>query len=436
MAINIGGTFTEGLKYFTDDGIPYVWSSGDDYSTPSAHPNGTLTNRISNDTTGNFGSEVDIGCGRVVVAGSNVIHVLNSVSMGYTGIGTTAVYDFDPGPRVTSVSVGGGRIVVGCQFHDIFVDGQEISNAGSAYLYDLDLNPVGIQTIRSGIITTYGYFGSSTAIGCGRIVIGSDYADGVEAGSYPDGRVFIYDMDGNPVGVQTLSQAFNNDDDGERFGASVAVGNGRIVVGAPECRVNSISDAGKVFIYDLNGNYIGILTQTTMAAGNRFGSSVAVGCGRIAVSAPRTAIGGNNYQGEVELFDLERNHIKTIQGPFGANSYFGGSVGSDYQRTISLGNGRLVIGCPEATSNSQSDAGKVAIYNLNGDLLEYITTPGYSDSAGFGDKLGWSVCSKEGIIVLGEPYYNYSQSGPNGKIHFYTTPHTLTVYDAIDLNYG
>jgi hypothetical protein len=42
---------------------------------------------------------------------------------------------------------------------------------------------------------------------------------------------------------------------------SVAVGCGRIVVGAPFDDIDALTDAGSAHIYDLNGGYVGIITH-------------------------------------------------------------------------------------------------------------------------------------------------------------------------------
>ena len=63
------------------------------------------------------------------------------------------------------------------------------------------------------------------------------------------------------------------------FGWSVAVGSGRIVVGA---RLNdhngSNADQGSAYIFDLNGNQLTKITASDGAANDRFGM---VSCSRI-----------------------------------------------------------------------------------------------------------------------------------------------------------
>ena len=68
----------------------------------------------------------------------------------------------------SSVAAGSDIIVVGAVYDDI--DGNV--NQGSAYIFDLDGNEVGILTAAIG--QTIQYFGQSVAVGSGKIVVGSN----------------------------------------------------------------------------------------------------------------------------------------------------------------------------------------------------------------------------------------------------------------------
>ena len=68
------------------------------------------------------------------------------------------------------------------------------------------------------------------------------------------------------------------------FGDSVAVGSGRIVVGASSDDAPS-ANTGSAYIFDLNGTQLAKITASDGATDDRFGFSVAVGSGRIVVGA-------------------------------------------------------------------------------------------------------------------------------------------------------
>lgn len=134
-------------------------------------------------------------------------------------------------------------------------------------------------------------FGCEVAIGQGRIVVSEP---GAPDGGTNRGQVHIYNLDG--VFIKSLSSptATNNDYFGgsqpssARFGkeaSSLAVGSGRIVVGAPKAAVSGTSNIGRVFVYTLDGDYIDELTRPNPSQYDYFGWGVDVADGIIAVTS-------------------------------------------------------------------------------------------------------------------------------------------------------
>ena len=129
-----------------------------------------------------------------------------------------------------------------------------------------------------------------------------------------DEQMFIgtdrYDRTTEPtfVGIITASDGAASD----LFGYSVAVGNNRIVVGAYRNDIGSNADQGSAYIYDLNGNEVGIITASDGAANDYFGRSVAVGSGRIVVGADGDDNNGDN-SGSAYIYDTPKSdHILDI----------------------------------------------------------------------------------------------------------------------------
>jgi hypothetical protein len=336
-----------------------------------------------------FGYSVAVGSGRIVVgayaddvggltnAGSAHIYDLNG---GYVGIIThpSAAANDQFG---LSVAVGSGRIVVGAYLDDI---GIGLTNAGSAHIYDLNGGYVGIITHPSA--AAFDQFGTSVAVGCGRIVVGARFDD-IDALS-DAGSAHIYDLNGNYVGILTHPTAATDD----QFGTSVAVGSGRIVVGAYLDDIGALSYAGSAHIYDLNGNYVGIITHPSAAASDNFGFSVAVGSGRIVVGAYADNVGiGLTNAGSAHIYDLNGGYVGIITHPSAAaDDRFGFSV--------AVGSGRIVVGAYlDDIGIGLTDAGSAHIYDLNGNYVGILTHP----SAAASDLFGTSVAVGSGRIVVG-----------------------------------
>ena len=85
-------------------------------------------------------------------------------------------------------------------------------------------------------------FGEDVAIGSGRIVVGA-YGDG-DNGNF-SGAAYIFDLDGTQLAKITASDNAVDDN----FGGSVAIGNGRIVVGASNDDDNG-GNSGSAYIYN------------------------------------------------------------------------------------------------------------------------------------------------------------------------------------------
>ena len=164
-----------------------------------------------------------------------------------------------------SVAVGSGRIVVGANNDD-----DDGSASGSAYIFDLDGTQLAKITASDG--ATDDYFGGSVDVGSGRIVVGARGDD--DNGSHT-GSAYIFDLDGTQLAKIKASDGVANDN----FGQAVAVGSGRICVGAYGPLTGTRT--GSAYIFDLTGNQLAKITASDGAAGDRFGGSVAVGSGRI-----------------------------------------------------------------------------------------------------------------------------------------------------------
>ena len=294
-----------------------------------------------------------------------------------TGIGTTEnkkIKASDAGSSDQfgySVAVGSGRIVVGA-----FNNNVTYNNQGSAYIFDLDGNEVGILTASIG--QTNQYFGNSVAVGSGKIVIGS------RGFSSNKGAAYIYDLDGTNENRITASDGAASD----QFGRSVAVGCGKVVVGSYDDDVNSNIDQGSVYIYDLDGTNENRITASDGGGYDRFGNSVAVGCGRIVVGSSLDDDNGE-ASGSAYIFDLNGNQLAKITASDGAtNDAFGSSV--------AVGSGIIVVGAPYDDDNGDA-SGSAYIFDLNGNQLAKITP---SDGAA-DDWFGYSVAVGSGRIVVG-----------------------------------
>ena len=170
------------------------------------------------------------------------------------------------------------------------------------------------------------------------------------------GRVEVYTKNGDFQGLITCPAG---DDSDERFGSSLAVKEGRIVIGAPDAStVQGTNDRGKAYVFDYSGNLIATLeapnpNDSYYSSSLRFGSTVEIDSGKIFVSEPFWDAGAFvTSHGKIHVFDLDGNRLGALT-PQTANGseHMGAGV-------ISASNGVLV----EAGGGLGSDNGFIWRY--------------------------------------------------------------------------
>ena len=288
-----------------------------------------------------FGQHVAVGSGRIVVAttrdnseqGAVYIFDLDGNQLSKITASDGAVDDFFG----RSVAVGSGKIVVGADGDD-----DNGSFSGSAYIYDLDgTNEIKI-TASDGAANDR--FGGYVDIGSGRILVAASNKNSNR------GAVYIYDLHGNEVGIITASDGST----GEYFGR-LSIGFNKIIIGAWRHWAN-FNDQGAIYIYDLDGNNDVKITASDAAANDQFGYWTAVGNGRIVVGAAHKHVNGNSDQGAIYIYDLDGNEVGIITASDGvADDLFG--------YPVAVGDGRIVAGSIYRDLNSNSNVGGIYIYS-------------------------------------------------------------------------
>ena len=285
----------------------------------------------------------------------------------------------------STVAIGYGKIVVGSRADDVSSN----TDQGSVYIYDLDGNNEVKITASDGAAGDW--FGYNVAIGNDKLVVSTTRDNNNQ------GAVYIFDLDGNELSKITASDGSFAD----YFGRSVAVGSGKIVVGADGDTDNG-SFSGSAYIYDLDGNNEIKITASDGAANDRFGGYVDIGSGRILVAA----YGRNSNQGAVYIYDLHGNEVGIITASDGA--------GSEYFGRVSIGFNKIIVGAWRYDGGFINQ-GAVYIYDLDGNNEVKITA---SDAAA-NDQFGYWTAVGNGRIVVGAAYKHVNGNSDQGAIYIY-----------------
>lgn len=232
------------------------------------------------------------------------------------------------------------------------------------------------QTLLLGSNTSAGdSFGSSVAVGDSRILVGAPQANSGSGGTY------IFDFDGTELAALTSDVSAED----ESFGNSVAVGNSRIVVG--DSSHNSFR--GAAYLFDTAGNQLAKLENPDSFDFGRFGTSVAVGDSIIVVGAPIAGSG----DGAAFAFDTNGALITEVN-----RFAFQRTADGTFGRAVAVGDGVIVVGNPGANS----DRGDVYIFDTDGNQVNTITaSDGSAD-----DQFGSSLAVGNSRIVVGAPAGN------------------------------
>ncbi|NBP57709.1 hypothetical protein EBU71_14485, partial [bacterium] len=313
-----------------------------------------------------------------------------------TGIGVQFLDNFG-----FSLAAGCGVVVVGAPYDDDMG-----SNSGSVHIRK-DYPFTHLQKITASDGATNDSFGHAVAVGSGMIAVGAPFDTPI--GSTRTGSVYLYKISKySTFSLYRKITPYNGVAD-DYFGEQIAIGCGRIVVGARGDDDNGTL-SGSAYIFNKYGDDLKMITAPDGAAGDNFGISVAVGCGIIAVGAS----GHNSGVGAVYIFDLNGNYIKKLSSPY---PFTQGGFG----HSVAIGNGRIVVGAPTNSETYQAD-GIVIIYDLNGKSLGTID----SSNPGEDFQFGGNVAIGPGRILVGE--------NENDDAFLFTTPLAYTPYDVAELN--
>ena len=244
-------------------------------------------------------------------------------------------------------------------------------------------------------------YGHSVAIDGTTMLVGSPTATSTDDGSV--GLVLVYIWNGHAM-EQVAELSLGPGDLLAEFGTSVAVDGDTIVVGAPNSASGS-GRAGKIYIYSISGETLSLEAELASSSaldnGDRFGASVAISGDNVLAGAPNDSIDESN-QGSVTTFDgssgawvedtVLQSLIPVADAGFGTSVAFDGS--------------RAAIGEPGGTSSAgQSDVGAVDVFQHDPGNWIHETRLDAIES-GIGSLFGSAVDIDDSLVAIGAPENN------------------------------
>lgn len=313
-------------RYTTKYGEPYLYFSGDVTTLPSNKQTVTASDGASSDR---FGQYISISSGKILIS-SPLDDDTASAS------GSAYMYDLDGSNEIKinasdptsndyfgqKSNIGQGRIVVGA-----WGDDDRGSSSGSAYIFDLKGTQLTKLTAPDG--SSNDAFGYDCAVGSGRIVVGAygDIRSSSSLNHAHSGSIYLYDLSGTYL--RKIIAPMKSPQP-QSFGGVISIGCGRIVVGA----LSTNSSRGEVYVYDVDGNLMTTINCPSSIFNNnaKFGESISVSQGRIVVGS---------MSNKIFIYDLDGNLLKEITNTDESNFGFGSSQ-ETFGQTAAVGSGRIV----------------------------------------------------------------------------------------------
>ncbi|MEO6391405.1 MAG: FG-GAP-like repeat-containing protein [Pyrinomonadaceae bacterium] len=207
----------------------------------------------------------------------------------------------------------------------------------------------------------------------------------------------------------------------DRFGNSVAISGDTVVVGSPLDDIGANVDQGSAYIFVRGTNGLwsqqAKLTGTGAAAGDQFGSSVAISGDTVIVGAPIDNVGTNNAQGSVYIFvrsgAVWSQQQKIVASDGGTSDVFGDD------RCVGISGNTVVVGSAGSEVGDNANEGAAYVYVRTGTTWSFqqkLTANGGAAQ----DRFGNSVAISGNNIVVGTAEDTVSGNADQGSASIFT----------------
>lgn len=207
---------------------------------------------------------------------------------------------------------------------------ERTDRSGTSYLFDVNTGAQLLELSPPDGGNADNFFGNAVALDGGIAVVGA-FGDDDKGGL--SGAAYVFDAENGDLLHKLMpSSQFSS---GHRFGLSVSISNGLIIVGSTGFQVDFMP-SGAAFVYDaLSGELLAELISDDISSGDLFGSSVGIQNGIALVGAPGDDDNGS-ASGSAYLFDARsRDQLAKINPADGdASALFGDAVGLDGSRAV------------------------------------------------------------------------------------------------------
>jgi trimeric autotransporter adhesin len=222
---------------------------------------------------------------------------------------------------------------------------------------------------------------------------------------------------------QLLATLNGPDSELAMFGASVAADSttGTVWVGAPGAN----SSQGSLYLFNAN-SWIqeGVFVSSDGVAGDKFGYSVAAGNGTVVVGAPGHTVGSNSQQGAAYVFGQNPSGGWAQQQELSEPS---GAAADNFGFSVAINSSTILVGAPHYNQS----LGAAYLFPVGGTGVPEAALLATDGAAG--DQFGASVALSGSTVVAGATAHLYSNAAPGpGAAYTFVPGQTCTVTATTD----
>ena len=237
---------------------------------------------------------------------------------------------------------------------------------------------------------SFDLFGGSVAITGNVALVGALNDDDNGGGS---GSAYVFEFNG-AAWIETAKLIASDGDDGDEFGASVALSGSTALIGAMRDETDG-SSSGSAYIFDSTGSSWSETTKLTPSdAGGAFGASVAIE-GSVAVVGAPWSDGSSTRQGAAYVFSFNGSTWEETSKLTASDGAFDDSFGE----AVALSGQTIVVGAPR-DDDGGGESGSAYIFEFDGGSWIEVAKLTASDAAA-SDLFGWSVAADGAVAVVG-----------------------------------
>jgi len=363
-----------------------------------------------------------------------LFHLLYSQNIGIGTATPQARLDVNGSIRITNGTEGEGKVLTSnaqglVRWEAPKVPGQSIGYGtwGNEVINAIagDYQPVSV----SGIVTgdNFGY----------SLAIEGDYAFvGAPGKDASKGVVYVFRFDGSEWQLhQTLTDAAGAA--GDRFGFSITMRQGIAVIGAPYDD-NTGTNQGSFLYYTLSGSTWTLAgkKEHTGTGNDNFGYSVAITQGFIMVGAP----GASSGRGNVHVFNL----VYVFPAPLLGNSSIltdaSGAAGDGFGSSVAVSDDKLLVGAPYDDDGANTDKGIAVFFKRVGTTSTWAQEQRFApllvDGVTTNHQFGKIVSVSGNYAAVTAPYEDWAGIGGVGALLFFRYNPNTDMFEVLNTQIG